>query len=140
MRGWESVIRRETVAKILDELFRAAEAMLAQTWPRTPDPEPVFFEIAPNMIWPAVTPGGTVLWTHHYTEKSTTRVYTLNSGSFDWGSPQEALDSILKLREATRWCLDQAQKRRQLAETILEEQSSAVNELRLIDSAIRLGE
>ncbi|MEM4302118.1 MAG: hypothetical protein QW570_08460 [Candidatus Caldarchaeum sp.] len=137
--GWETVIRKETVEKLVNDLFDAAEDMIAQTWPKTPDPEPVIFELAPNMLWPAVSENW-VQWTNYYKNKSTGEILPFHAGSFDWKDPEEVLESIKKLREATKWCLEQAENRRKTAREIMEKQASAIEEIRQVEAAIKLGE
>ena len=119
----------------LRDLLRAAEALIADTYPRTPLPRPRKFELCKGISWPAENNRQPKNFTCVIVSQSVIR--SLWADMYDVSArvearcqtPHEVSAAIRSIQAATAWCEARTAGRQRQAQEILRQQARYVEEL-----------
>ena len=124
----------------LRDLLRAAEALVADTYPRTPLPRPRKFWFCGNVYWPAeycencsknFTAASIVVSRSHSATYALWADISRISAQIvsECQTPREVSAAIRSIRAATAWCEARTAGRQRQAQEILRQQARYVEEL-----------
>lgn len=119
----------------LRDLFRAAEALVADTYPQTPLPRPRRFELCKGISWPMENNRQPKNLTRVIVSQSMIRsLWTERhdiSARIESGckTPHEVSVALHNIRAATAWCEARTAGRQRQAQEILRQQARYVEEL-----------
>jgi len=119
----------------LRDLLRAAEALVADTYPQTPLPRPRRFWFCKDVYWPAEYHGSPKNFCCVTTSRSETYLLWTERHKIsimitsECQTPHEISAAIRNIRAATAWCEARTTGRQRQAQEILRQQARYVEEL-----------